>query len=119
MKNHTLSILGSVLLATMFVGTPAAIAATKEPPRPKNRVLIESVSDSSITIKSLNGTKTYTVVPDGVNKTKVTLRGADSTTSALQKGMRVSVTEGMTLGIATRIDADDPPKEKPKAAKVK
>lgn len=87
--------------------TPVQIKPTPKP-KPKHTV-IASVDAGSITIKEGDGkTVTYKITA----QTEITFKGNPAKVEDLKAGQRVSVTAGMDAGVADRIAADDPPKDK-------
>jgi hypothetical protein len=85
---------------------------SKPTPKPAVHTTIASISSNSITVQEAKATKTFTITPD----TEIDYNGQRVALSALQPGMRVSVNTGISGDVASRISANESPKEPAKPA---
>src|SRR5438309_10383412 len=74
-------------------------ASSKAQPKPPIHTTITSISGNTITVQEAKAAKTFTIT----NDTEIDYNGQRVALSALQRGMRVEISSGMTDGVACRI----------------
>lgn len=113
MKHRSLFII-TILGFTAFAmpGVQAGGKGGNHAPKPVMHTTITSISENSVTVQEAKATKTFTITKD----TEIDYNGQRVALSALQPGMRVEISSGMTEGVASRINASEAPKAPVKPA---